>query len=76
VKITIYVPDGAYGRLKSMAAQRGVSITTLILQAVQVLGKRQRKSSVRRVKLPIIRSKHPGTLDLDNARIYDIIPFP
>lgn len=28
------------------------------------------------VELPLVRSKRPGTLRLDNARIYDVISFP
>ena len=34
------------------------------------------KANNRRVKLPIIRSKRPGSLDLGNEKIYKIIPFP
>ena len=30
----------------------------------------------RRVSLPIVPSKRPGTLELDNAKIFEIIPFP
>jgi len=28
------------------------------------------------VTLPLVRSRQPGTLRLDNARIYDVISFP
>src|SRR5712692_1996737 len=30
----------------------------------------------RRVSLPLVRSKQPGTVALDNARIFESIPFP
>jgi hypothetical protein len=30
----------------------------------------------RRRKLPIIESDRPGSLKLDNAKIYEINPFP
>ncbi|MGH9416613.1 MAG: hypothetical protein ACRD01_08290 [Terriglobales bacterium] len=30
----------------------------------------------RRVKLPLIQSKDPGTLRLDNARIYELLDLP
>lgn len=30
----------------------------------------------RRVELPLVRSKHPGTVALDNAKIFEIIPLP
>jgi hypothetical protein len=29
-----------------------------------------------RVSLPLVRSKQPGTVALDNAKIFEIIPFP
>jgi hypothetical protein len=31
---------------------------------------------VRRVTFPLIPSKKPGTLDIDNAKIYELISFP
>ena len=34
------------------------------------------KSCRRRLILPLIRSQQPDTLEIDNARIYEIIPFP
>ena len=30
----------------------------------------------RRVSLPLVRSKQPETLALDNAKIFEAIPFP
>lgn len=70
------IPDPVYRRLKSRAASEGSSAKELILRGVkQVLKERGRKSG-RRIKLPIIRSKHPGTLELDNDKIFEIIPFP
>jgi hypothetical protein len=32
--------------------------------------------SRRRRLIPLIRSQQPGTLEIDNAPIYEIIPFP
>lgn len=34
------------------------------------------KAPRRKVKLPIVRSKQPGTLELDNGKIFEIISFP
>jgi hypothetical protein len=39
------------------------------------VGKRGLKKK-RRVVLPLIRSKRPGTLEVDNEKIYDLISFP
>jgi hypothetical protein len=30
----------------------------------------------RRVSLPLLRSQKPGTIALDNTRIFEVIPFP
>ena len=38
--------------------------------------KRMAQSQPRRMRFPVIRSTRPGTLDLDNEKIYDIIGFP
>lgn len=76
MRTTVDIPDPVYRRLKSRAASEGSSAKDLILRGVkQVLKERGRKSR-RRIKLPIIRSKNPGTLELDNDKIFEIISFP
>jgi hypothetical protein len=34
------------------------------------------KASRKKVELPVVRSRQPGTLDLDNDKIFEIISFP
>jgi plasmid stability protein len=76
MRTTVDIPDPVYRRLKSRAAREGRSAKELILRGVhQVLKEKQEKSG-KRVKLPIVRSKQPGTLDLDNDKIFEIISFP
>lgn len=76
MRTTVDIPDQMYRRLRTRAANEGTSAKELILRGVeQVLRKEGRKRRFR-VKLPIIRSKQPGTLELDNEKIYDIISFP
>ncbi len=76
MRTTVDIPDPVYRRLKSRAASEGSSAKELILRGVQqVLKERPRRRS-RKIKLPIIRSKQPGTLELDNERIFEIISFP
>ena len=53
-------PDGPLCRLKTAAAETNPNA---------------RKRS-NRIRLPIVRSKRPGTLRLTNQRVYEIIPFP
>jgi hypothetical protein len=77
MRTTIDIPTPLYRRLKSRAAREGSSAKRLILQGVErVLGENRGKSARKRVKLPLVASKRPGSVHLDNARIYDIISFP
>jgi hypothetical protein len=62
---TVDVPDALYRKLNAKAAKE----RQLILRAIE-------GALRRRVSLPLIRSKHPGTLDIDNAEIYELISFP
>ena len=73
---TVDIPDPVYRRLKTRAASEGSSAKELILRGVELILKKGPRKSRRRVKLPLIRSKRPGTLELDNDRIYEIISFP
>ena len=75
MRTTIDIPDPLYRQLKGKAASEGRSVKELVLRGVeQELRNRGRKT--RRVSLPIVPSKRPGTLELDNAKIFEIIPFP
>jgi len=76
MRTTVDIPDPVYRRLKSRAAGEGSSTKELILRGVQRILKESPRRSSRRVKLPIIRSKQPGTLKLDNEKIFEIISFP
>jgi hypothetical protein len=74
VRTTVDIPDAVYRRLKVSAAEQGCSVKELIVRGVEnQLGTRKRSN---RIRLPIVRSKQPGTLRLTNDRIYEIIPFP
>jgi hypothetical protein len=74
MRTTVDIPDGTYRRLKSKAAQQGCSVKELILRGVEKELALMRAR--RRVRLPIVRSKEPGTLRISNEEIYDIVPFP
>jgi len=69
------IPDPLYRELKGKAASEGRSVKELILRSVEQELKSRRRSQ-RRVSLPIIPSKRPGSVDLDNDKIFEIIPFP
>ena len=48
----------------------------LDLRGVKEVLKTTRRKAGRKVALPIVRSKRPGSVELDNARIYEIVSFP
>jgi hypothetical protein len=73
VRTTVNIPDALYRKLKSKAAVEGRSVKDLILRCVKAELRRQ---PGRYVSLPLVPSKNPGTLVLDNAKIFELIPFP
>lgn len=76
MRTTVDIPDVMYRRLKTKAASEGGSVKALILGGVEQVLRARRQKSRRTVVLPIVRSKRPGTIRLDNAKIYEIISFP
>lgn len=76
MRTTIDIPDRIYQRLKARAASQGQTAKALILQAVEQTLSSKRRQANRKITLPLVRSKRPGTLRLDNARIYDVISLP
>lgn len=76
MRTTVDIPDAMYRRLRARAAREGRSAKALILQGVEQVLSPRPAARGRRVKLPIVHSKRPGALRIDNARIYDVISFP
>jgi hypothetical protein len=75
MRTTVDIPDPVYRQLKGKAASEGRSVKEIILRAVQLEIHTHPKKIAKR-KAPVIKSKHPGTLLLDNDKIFEIIPFP
>ena len=76
MRTTVDIPYPLYRKLKSRAARERRSVKDLILRGVQDELEPRRKKTKRKISLPLIRSKRPGTVRLDNAKIFEIIPFP
>jgi hypothetical protein len=76
MRTTVDIPDSLYRDLKSKAAGEGRSVKELILRGVEIELQLTPKRRRRLVSLPLVRSKQPGTVALDNAKIFEIIPFP
>jgi len=75
MRTTVDIPDSLYRELKIKAADEGKSVKELVLRAVR-LELRPPQPKVKTRKAPVIKSKHPGSLYLDNEKIFEIIPFP
>jgi len=70
MKATIEFDDELYRQLKAAAALRGAKIKELVAEGVRlVLRGAASESKSRRIKLPAVRSRKPGTLRLTNKMI-------
>jgi len=76
MRITIEIPVALYRQLTVKAAREKRSIAELILQSVETGLRLARAKKGTPVTLPLIRSRRPGSLRIDNAKIFEIIPFP
>jgi hypothetical protein len=70
MRTTVDLPDPLFRQVKSVAALKGSTLKEFIQEALEraVTGDRGVRHKVR---LPLIHSKHPGTLRLTNADIED-----
>jgi hypothetical protein len=75
MRTTVDIPDDIYRRLKARAAGEKQSATELILRGIERILADDGASRAR-VSLPLVRSKRPDSVPLDNARIYEVISFP
>ena len=73
MRTTVDLPDPLFRQMKSLAALRGCTLKEFIRAAIQKEIFSRGKRPEYRVKLPLIRSKHPGTLSLTNAEIEDLL---
>jgi len=76
MRTTVDIPDRKYRVLKARAASEGRTVKELVLRGVDVVLSEHDPPRKRRLKLPILNSAEPGSLHLDNERIYDLIGFP
>ena len=73
MRTTVDIPDPVFRKMKATAALRGVSLKEFLLSAVEHEMEKKQGKKEYRVKLPLIKSRHPGTLDLTNAEIEDLL---
>lgn len=76
MRTTVDISGHLYRRLKSVAARRGCSVRSLVLRSVKAsLAGQPKRGKKGRVKLPLVASKRPGWLRLDNRVINELV-FP
>jgi hypothetical protein len=74
MRTTVDIPDPTYRQLKARAALQGCSVKELILRGVKVeLNGESRPETKGKVTLPLIKSKRPGWLRLNNRTIHEIL---
>lgn len=76
MRTTVDIPDATYRLLKAKAASEGASVKYLVLKGVDTILNERAERPRRRLKLPIVNVGKPGSLKLDNEKIYDLIGFP
>jgi predicted DNA-binding ribbon-helix-helix protein len=74
MRTSIDLPDDLFRQLKILAADRRVTLKTLVERAVEnEIARGGNQAPRRRLRFPILDSKEPGTLNLTNAEIEDLL---
>ena len=73
MRTTVDLPDPLFRQMKAHAALRGISIKNFITAAIESQITAPESGDDYSVNLPLIRSKKPGTLNLTNAEIEDLL---
>jgi len=76
MRTTLDIPDEAYRKLKIKAATEGKTIRKIALRGILREVDEQDAPPLPRLPEPILTSYAPGSIDIDNERIYDLIGFP
>jgi hypothetical protein len=76
MQTTVDLPDSIYQKSEALAASRGATVEQFIVEAVtkevqDTLG--PTPSGDREVRLPVIRSRRPGVLDLSKFDLDDLL---
>lgn len=70
------IPDEVYRNLKIMAAREGRPLREIVLRGIERELSSVAVQPVRKLTLPLIPSSRPGSLDLTNEQIDDILALP
>jgi hypothetical protein len=74
MRTTIDIPDHVYRQLKVKAANEGATLREIALRGIErELHPGSASVPTTKFKIPVIPSAHPGTLNLTNEDIDDIL---
>jgi hypothetical protein len=74
MRTTLDIPDETYRLLKIKAANEGVPVRQIVLRGIQSeLEVPTEPKRSKRFQIPIIRSSKPGSLNLTNEQIEEIL---
>lgn len=74
VRTTIDIPDETYRALKIQAAHEGVAVRQIVLRGIErELEPNVARQHSEKFQIPVIHSSRPGTLNLTNEQIDDIL---
>jgi len=76
MRTSLDIPDEIYRRLKVKAAVEGETFRQIALRGFLHVIDEQAPAPLPRLSEPILKSYAPGSIDIDNERIYDLIGFP
>jgi hypothetical protein len=71
MRATIDIPDETFRRLKIKAAEEGVAYRQLVLRGVDYVLNPAPAPRTRRLKLPIIPSRKPGSINPTEEQLID-----
>ena len=73
MKATIEIDDELYRQVKAAAAIRGRKVKDVVAEGLRIVLRSSHSGlPVRRIQLPIVKSKKPGTLRLSNEMIAEV----
>lgn len=75
MRTTIEIPDETYRELKIKAAREGTAVRQIVLRGIQRELHPTAAAAIAKglFRIPVIESSRPGTLNLTNEQIDDIL---
>lgn len=76
MRTTIDIPDELYRQLKMKAVVEGQTVRTLAVRAIERELDAARRGAIRRLAAPLLPAHAPGSIDVENEQIHELIALP